>query len=105
MPRPLRAEVLDKIHGAHMGESQRLSFAPGPVLLASTLITVSLLLSKYANTGALVMTDFSLSKAFFVRRRRNLPERADFIRVRFQSFGREHMFNVAHLRNSPLSLD
>ena len=37
--------------------------APRPVLLASTLSTVSLLLSKYANTGALVMTDLNLSKA------------------------------------------
>ena len=63
VPRPLRDKVLDKIHGAHMGESKSLSFAPRPVLLASTLITVSLLLSKYANTGALVMTDFSLLKA------------------------------------------
>ena len=27
VPRPLRAEVLDKIHGAHMGESKSLSFA------------------------------------------------------------------------------
>ena len=45
-----------------MGESKSLSFAPRPVLLASTLSTVSLLSSKYANTGALAMTDFSLSK-------------------------------------------
>ena len=27
VPRPLRAEVLDEIHGAHMGESKSLSFA------------------------------------------------------------------------------
>ena len=27
LPRPLRAEVLDEIHGAHMGESKSLSFA------------------------------------------------------------------------------
>ena len=27
VPRPLRAEVLDEIHGAHMGESKSPSFA------------------------------------------------------------------------------
>ena len=27
VPRPLRAEVLDEIHGAYMGESKSLSFA------------------------------------------------------------------------------
>ena len=35
VPRPLRAEVLDDIHGAHMGESKSLSFARDYVLWPS----------------------------------------------------------------------